>query len=64
MACLAGNGGELMKQTITPQKGGTLNDQERLDLCRLLVKAGYTVRIATIKNGNTTSKAVEYWKEA
>lgn len=53
-----------MKQVITPQKGGTLNDQERLDLCRLLVKAGYTVRIATIKVGNTTSKAVEYWRDA
>ena len=52
-----------MKQTITAQKGGTLNDQERLDLAKLLIKAGYTVRISTVKTGNTTAKAVEFWRE-
>ena len=63
MAGVNRNGGGVVKQVITPQKGGALNDQERLDLCRLLVKAGYTVRISTVKNGNTTAKAVEYWRE-
>ena len=50
------------RQYIAAQKGGTLNDQERLDLCRLLCKAGYTVRLVTIKEGNTPTKAVEYWR--
>jgi hypothetical protein len=50
-------------QTIIPQKGGSLNDQERLELCRLLIKAGYTVRIGAVKEGNTTAKAVIFWRE-
>lgn len=50
------------KQKIYAQKGGALNDQERLELCRLLVKAGYTVRIASEKIGNTSVRVIEYWK--
>lgn len=50
------------KQHIFAQKGGSLNDQERLDLCRLLVKAGYTVRITSEKVGNTSTKIIEYWR--
>ena len=39
------------KQIIAAQRGGSLNDQERLDLARLLIKAGYTVRTVTVKVG-------------
>ncbi len=55
----------LERQIIYPQKGGSLNDSERLDLCRLLVKAGYAVRIkAERPNGSGTAvKVVEYWRE-
>lgn len=49
------------RQIITAQKGGSINDQERLDLARLLIKAGYTVRTVTVKVGATAAKAVEYW---
>lgn len=49
------------RQVITAQKGGSLNDQERLELARLLIKAGYTVRTTTVKVGSTSAKAVEYW---
>lgn len=44
---------------IHAQKGGSLNDQERLELAKLLIKAGYTVRIVAMKVGNTTVKGVE-----
>ncbi len=50
------------KQTISATRGSTLNEAERLELCRLLIKAGYTVRITTVKEGTTTAKAVEYWR--
>ena len=51
------------RQTIYPQKGGSLNDSEKLELCRLLAKAGYTVRITAEKpRGNGTAvRVVEYW---
>lgn len=43
---------------IKPQKQCTLNESERLELARLLVKAGYTVRIGKEKEGNKA--AVHY----
>lgn len=47
---------------ILPQKGGTLNENDRLDLARLLIKAGYRVRIGKEKlNGsNTYTYFIEY----
>jgi copper homeostasis protein CutC len=51
------------KQTISATRGSTLNEAERLELCRLLIKAGYTVKIGTVKEGNTTAKAVIFWRE-
>lgn len=52
------------RQKIYAQRGGTLNDQERLELCRLLVKAGYTVRIVAEKpsGSGTAVRVVEYWR--
>ena len=34
---------------ITDQKNGQLNSNDRLELARLLIKAGYTVRIGKEK---------------
>ena len=40
---------------IYPQRGGALNENHRLDLARLLIKAGYKVRIGKEKmNGSST----------
>ena len=40
-------------------------DDERVQLCSLLIKAGYTVRITTVKspNKNTKEKVIEFWEE-
>lgn len=34
---------------ITDQKNGNLNEADRLDIARLLIKAGYTVRVGKEK---------------
>ena len=50
---------------IQPQKNGSLTEPERLDIARLLVKAGYTVRIGKeqkTKNSRYTYY-IEYWRE-
>ena len=40
---------------IDAQKNGSLNQVDRLELARLLIKAGYTVRLDKEKpNGKTT----------
>ena len=43
---------------IKPQKYNALNEQDRLDLARVLIQAGYKVSIGTEKNGNKA--AVHY----
>jgi hypothetical protein len=41
-----------------------LNDADRLELARLLVKAGYAVRITTEKDAKGRSTTVlEFWEE-
>lgn len=42
-----------------------LNDDDRRDLCCLLIKAGYTARIGKEKVGSKSkvSYFVEYWEE-
>lgn len=43
---------------ITAQKGGSFNDADRLELAKLLIKAGYTVRLGKEKkDGAKTSTA-------
>ena len=42
---------------ITDQRNGRLVESERIELAKLLIKAGYTVRIGKEKQG---SKAVAY----
>ena len=47
---------------IAPRNNG-LNEVERLELGRLLIKAGFTVRVGSeVKNGRTVY-FVEYWEE-
>nr|DAN05742.1 MAG TPA: hypothetical protein [Caudoviricetes sp.] len=47
---------------IYPQRGGALNENDRLDLARLLIKAGYKVRIGKEKmnGGRTYTYFIEY----
>ena len=49
---------------IYTQKNGKMNDEDRLKLAELLIKAGYTVKIGrVILPQNKTAPAVEYWTE-
>lgn len=45
---------------IYPQKAGALNEADRLELARLLIKAGYTVRIGSEKPKGTNIYYVEF----
>ena len=49
-------------QRIEVQKGFTLNEDERLQIARLLIKAGYTVKISKIKQDNKSVICIEYWR--
>ena len=49
------------KQFISPQTGGTQNDQDRLALVSLLAKAGYTVRIASVVVDGKKVRGVQFW---
>ena len=51
------------KQKIIAPKQNSLNDNERLDIARLLLKAGFTVRIGKEKRGNSTVSVIEFWEE-
>lgn len=53
------------KQRIYSVKEKGLSEMERLDLARLLIKAGYTVRVGRekIAGKNTWIYFVEYWEE-
>lgn len=44
---------------ITEQRFGRLVDAERIELAKLLIKAGYTVRIVKEKVGSKTVTVVE-----
>lgn len=48
---------------IYPLKNGNLNETERLEIARLLIKAGYTVRLGKEKPAgkSTVVHFVEYW---
>lgn len=52
------------KQRIYGLSRTGLNEGDRLELARLLIKAGYAVRIGRDKNAKGVTEAfVEYWKE-
>lgn len=46
-------------------KPGTLNEAERLDIARLLIKAGYTVKLGKdkVKGKSTYVHHIEYWEQ-
>lgn len=55
-----------MVNRIISKKTGGLNQEERLELARLLIKAGYTVRLTRLKTSGKQSStviAIEYWEE-
>lgn len=55
------------RQRIYNVKNNALNEQERLDLARMLAKAGYAVRLGRVKQNpksNTYTYFVEYWEES
>lgn len=47
---------------IAPRNNGW-NEAERLELGRLLIKAGYTVRMGSEKKNGTTVYFIEFWEE-
>lgn len=55
----------IQRQRIENTARQELNDEDRLELCRLLIKAGYTVRLVKEKpeGKNRYEKYIEYWKE-
>lgn len=54
-----------MKNRIVSNKTVTFNNEDRLQLATLLIKAGYSVRIGKEKTEgkSTTTTFVEYWEE-
>lgn len=52
-----------MKGRIYPQKSQALNEADRLEIARLLIKAGYAVAIVQEKDGKQrTVNVIEYWE--
>lgn len=53
------------KQRIYPVLKGKINDEDRTAISALLIKAGYTVRVASEKpNGKGQSVYfIEYWED-
>ncbi len=47
---------------IAPRKNG-LNEAERLELGKLLMKAGFTVRVGSESKNGRTEYFVEFWEE-
>lgn len=48
---------------ITNQNATGLTDADRLELAKLLIKAGYTVRIGKEKQGNKTTAFIELMED-
>lgn len=53
-----------MRSKIKPVRHNGINEADRLELARLLIKAGYTVRIAAEKDRNGRAVTiVEFWED-
>ena len=56
-----------MMMKIYSQKSGALNEQDRLEIAKMLIKAGYAVRIGREKPVGKQNGAyvyfIEYWEE-
>lgn len=48
---------------IFPQKNGSLTEPERLEIAKLLIKAGYTVRVGKEKPANKPNGAYVFYIE-
>lgn len=45
-------------------KAGAMNNEEKAQLCAILIKWGYTVRLVDVKvSEKKTVSVVEYWRE-
>lgn len=53
------------RQRIYILKGQSLSETEKLDLCRLLIKAGYAAKIGKCKpqGKNTYEHFIEFWED-
>ncbi len=51
------------KQRIYSLKSGSLNESERIEIARLLLKAGYTARLGREKPQGKPSGTYEYFVE-
>ena len=48
---------------IIPPKNNKLNEDDRLKMGTLLLKAGFTVKMGSEKSSGTTRYFVEFWEE-
>ncbi len=55
----------MQKQRIYSIKNNSLSAEDRLEIAKGLLKAGYTVRLGREKQGksNTYTYFIEYWEE-
>lgn len=55
------------KNRVYSQKSGALNETDRIEIARLLIKAGYSVRLGREKPAGKQNGAfiyfIEYWEE-
>lgn len=51
----------MQSQFIFPQNGRTMNDEQRAEIVKHLVLAGYTVRLSHVTDGKTKKIAIEFW---
>lgn len=51
------------RNKIKSVRQGALNDADRLELAKILVKAGYCVHIGKEKDGKSNTTVVEYWED-
>ena len=48
---------------ITAPKNNGINEAERLELARLLIKAGYCVKVGSEERNGRKIFYIEYWEE-
>jgi hypothetical protein len=54
---------DIKLQRIEVQKGFSLNEEDRLQIARLLIKAGYTVTISKVKQDNKSVTCIDFWSK-
>lgn len=51
------------RKRIYPSKNNAWKDEDRMNIAIALLKGGYSVRIASEKQGSRTVYFIEYWEE-